>query len=691
MTDLLAKISVFLLAAIVTVPIAKFLRLGSVLGYLLAGMIIGPSVLGFLGGATQHHLHQVSEFGVVMMLFLIGLELKPSMLLKLRVPILGMGGLQMLLCTAVLAVMARGLGENLRQSLAIGMILALSSTAIVIQTLNEKKLLNTRGGRSVFSVLLFQDISVIPMLAILPLLTGFKIESSNQHLNPISAWLFSQPEYVRFLAIFLVLALIVFVGRFLSGYIFRFIISTGISDLFTASALITVVGVAYLMELLGLSAALGTFLAGVMLSESEYRHEIELSIEPFKGLLLGLFFMTVGAGIDFALLIADPVKITQWVVLLIVLKLFTLFVIGKIFRHKSMQSLLFACALAQGGEFAYVLFAFCQSNLILQGEQVKFLNLVVTLSMLATPILMIAYDAVYRHHNRHRANVLNQGSEEIEEVNPIIIAGYGSFGQVIGRMLTANSQKCTVLDNNPKVIETLKRFGHKVYYGDASKADLLKLAGAEQAKILIIAVGDDEITEKIIKTAHKYFPRLKIFVRAGGDRVSVYRLLEQRIDCIQRDNFLSALELAKKALIELGVHPYMAYRQARFFKEYDEEMLLTLYHEWKADPKLRQGQQAGEQYVSKTRELSESLVAVLRNDRSKNASDDHAWEPAPTEAEIIKKAIEEEKLAARQKEEAEKAVAVAIASAAMQQATEMDKSDAATEDKTDGSGEKEGK
>ncbi|SUO93413.1 monovalent cation:proton antiporter-2 (CPA2) family protein [Suttonella ornithocola] len=662
MTDLLLKITIFLLAAIMVVPLAKFLRLGSVLGYLVAGVIIGPFVLGFLGSSEQSSLQHVSEFGVVMMLFLIGLELKPSFLWKLRVPILGMGGLQILLTTIAIAGIAILFDQRWRPALAIGMILALSSTAIIIQTLSEKGLLGTKAGRSAFSVLLFQDISVIPILAILPLLAFFSIDATGHgEGSPIGEWLLHQPGYVRFSAILGAVAIIVVVGRFLSERLFRLIAATGIRDIFTAVALFIVVGVALMMESVGLSAALGTFLAGVMLADSEYRHEIELSIEPFKGLLLGLFFMSVGSSIDFKLLIDNPTRVAILVVLLIVVKFIVLFSLAKMFQHKNMQALLFACVMAQGGEFAFVLFSFAENNYILPRATATLLTLVVTLSMLITPLLMILYDLLAKKVAKYNMRRSNEEMDDIHESNPVIIAGYGRFNQIIGRLLRANGYECTVLDNNPNVIATLKRFGQKVYYGDATRPDLLQAAGAQNAKLLVIGLRDPEQSTLMIEMVRKYFPHLKIIARAS-DRLNAYKLMELKVDHFQREMFLSALELGEKTLIELGQHPHTAHRQARIFKEHDEKMLLELYQAWKEDPHLEQGQQPGEQYISKTRAMSESFAAVLRNDRIANAlmvEHDHAWESAPTETELMERAIQEEMLAERARVEVEKMVAAA--------------------------------
>ena len=667
MVEILIKITVFLLAVVFTVPIAKYLKLGSVLGYLIAGAAIGPFALGFLAGQEQHSLHEVSEFGVVMMLFLIGLELKPSMLWKLKVPIFGLGGLQMLLCTLAIGGLAYALGENKNTAIAIGMILALSSTAIVVQTLSEKNLLTSKGGRSTFSVLLFQDISVIPMFAILPFLMSSEFVRNNvspEKSTAIAQWIAEQPKYVHFLSIFGVLIFIIVVGRYLASYIFRFIVKTGIRDLFTAIALLMVSGVALLMDIVGLSAALGTFVAGVMLAESEYRHEIELSLEPFKGLLLGLFFITVGASIDFNLLKADSLSVCRWVFLLVCVKFLILFIVAKMFRHKSLQALLFACSLAQGGEFAFVLIAFCLQNQILTNEQGSFYNLVITLSMTLMPVLMIAYDAVFSHHTRRRAKADNTDMADDWENNEIIIVGCGRFSTTIWRFLMANGKKCTILDINPNIIDTVRRFGEKVYYGDATNPEVLKLAGADKAKLLIIGLTNPDTVKQIINNARKNFPKLKIFARAN-DIFSSYNLMDLKVDYFQRELFLSAIDIAEKSLIALGLHPHNAWRRAKIFRDYDEKTILKLYADW--DKGSEKGR---EQLISKSRALRQEISSIMLNDRTKKLSkfNDHAWEPPPTETELIERAIQEQMAQTKAKKAVEKAVAEALATAAFEAA-----------------------
>jgi monovalent cation:proton antiporter-2 (CPA2) family protein len=479
---------VYLSAAVVSVPIAKRLGLGSVLGYLFAGIIIGPFVFKFVGMETETVLH-FAEFGVVLMLFLIGLELQPSRLWKLRGPILGLGGLQVGITTMIIFLIGFLLGLGWKISLAIGLILALSSTAIVLQTLNEKGLIKTEAGQSSFSVLLFQDIAVIPMLAILPLLAAPIIGSIGQSGAQIHHGGFgveALPGWQQAILVAVVIGTIIVVGRFLVRYVFRFIAETRLREIFTAFALFLVIGIALSMQLVGLSAALGTFLAGVVLADSEYRHELESNIEPFKGLLLGLFFISVGASIDFNLLQQEPYLILGLVVGLIVIKLVILFVLGFVFKMSMSQNFLFSFSLAQGGEFAFVLFSFASQNRVIPESISDTLILVVAVSMALTPVLMIFNEKLLQP----RFSNLDEKpeSDTIDEKNIVIIAGFGRFGQIVGRLLHANNISTTVLDYKPSQIDMVRKFGYKVFYGDASRIDLLHSAGASEAKLFILAI-----------------------------------------------------------------------------------------------------------------------------------------------------------------------------------------------------------
>ncbi|MCW8998304.1 MAG: monovalent cation:proton antiporter-2 (CPA2) family protein, partial [Kangiellaceae bacterium] len=462
---------IYLCAAVISVPIAKRLGLGSVLGYLLAGILIGPFALKLVDNQTD--VMHFAEFGVVMMLFLIGLELRPGLLWGLRKTILGLGGLQVTLTALIATFFVMQLSTlSWKTSLGIGLAIALSSTAIVIQSLSEKGLLKTQAGKNAFSVLLFQDIAVIPILALLPLLAVFAStsEAAETHTSLISHY----PVWVQ---IFITVGTIVSIiagGKYLSAPIFRFIAETHLREIFTAFALLIVVAIAVLMQAIGLSPALGTFLAGVVLAESEFRHELEVDIEPFKGMLLGLFFITVGANIDFSILFDSPVFIVGAVIGLISLKALVLAFLATIFKLGNKQGFLFTFALAQGGEFAFVITSTGLNFGVFDYHISNTLTVVVALSMLVSPLLIIFYEWFF---SRPQQKSSHEDSEEIEPTCNAIIAGYGRFGQIIGRLLDSQGFHLTILDHSPSQIDLLRRFGNKVYYGDASRKELLEAAG----------------------------------------------------------------------------------------------------------------------------------------------------------------------------------------------------------------------
>ena len=502
---------VYLLAAVIAVPLAKRLGLGSALGYILAGIIIGPFVLGLIGDSGQDVMH-FAEFGVVLMLFLVGLELEPEVLWRMRIPILGMGGSQVLITTLIIGSVAYALGLEWQTALAVGMILSLSSTAIVLQTLKEKAWMNTEPGRGGFSVLLFQDVAVIPILAVLPFLAlpelGADLGGMVGHDSDSG-----NPGWMKALRVFGVVVGIVVAGRFLLRPIFRWIAETRSQELFMATALTLVVGITLEMEFIGLSPALGTFVAGVVLAESEFRHELEANIEPFKGLLLGLFFMSVGASIDFELVADRTGLILALVAALIVVKFVVLLVIGRIFRLNFADNLMFAFLLAQGGEFAFLLFSFATQNRVIGAELANMLIVVVVLTMIATPLLIIIYDRLIRPRFADCLSV--PPDEEIDAgSSPVIIAGYGRFGQVVSRLLTADGIQTTLLDHDSGQIEMTGRFGFKVFYGDASRVQLLQSAGAEESRLLVIAIDDREKAVQMVVSAKQFFPHLKVLARA---------------------------------------------------------------------------------------------------------------------------------------------------------------------------------
>lgn len=565
---------VYLAAAVVSVPVAKRLGLGSVLGYLMAGIAIGPFALGLVGEDGQDVLH-FAEFGVVMMLFLIGLELQPSLLWRLRGSILGLGGLQVGVTAAILTAVGLGAGLDWRSALAVGLILSLSSTAIVLQTLQEKGLMKTAGGRSAFSVLLFQDLAVIPMLAVLPLLAHGRAEPvAGGAASHSTTWVEGLPGFAAALVVAAAVAAIVVGGRLLIRPAFRFIARARVPEIFTAAALLLVIGIALLMTRVGLSPALGTFLAGVVLATSEYRHELEGDIEPFKGLLLGLFFIAVGASIDFGQIAQQPGLVGALVAGLIVIKFIILVVLGRFFGLGHDQNLMFSFALAQAGEFAFVLFSFATQQGVLALEVTTPLVAVVALTMALTPLLMLVNERLVqpRFGTRERAE---RKPDAIEETNPVIIAGYGRVGTIVGRLLRAGGISATVLEVDSDHVELLRQLGHKVFYGDASRLDLLRAAGADSARVLVIALDDPERILELAETARKHFPNLEVFCRAIG-RTHAYELVEAGVERVYRETLDSSLRIGGDVMSALGVPAFEALRRVRRFRRYDEEALREL-------------------------------------------------------------------------------------------------------------------
>lgn len=606
---------IFLAAAVISVPLAKRLGLGSVLGYLAAGVVIGPFVFGLVGSESESILH-IAEFGVVLMLFIIGLELQPSRLWKLRGPILGLGGLQLAVTSILIFGIGLGAGFPWRVSLAAGLILALSSTAIVLQTLSEKGLLGTEAGQSSFSVLLFQDIAVIPILSLLPLLAVSSLQPEGNAYSTSAAeaahGIAELSGWKQALLVVLVISAIILIGRFLARYIFRFIAETRLREIFTAFALLLVVGIALSMELVGLSAALGTFLAGVLLADSEYRHELESDIEPFKGLLLGLFFISVGAGMDFTLLFKNPYLISGIVLALIVLKFAVLFVLGRVFGITASQNFIFSFSLAQGGEFAFVLLSFAALNGVIPDAVTDSLVLVVALSMALTPLLMIINERIIQP--RFALIKEDREADVIDERNPVIIAGFGRFGQIVGRLLLANGIGTTVLDHKPGQIEMVRRFGYKVFYGDAARLELLRAAGAEDAKLFVLAIDDRDRALEIADKVMKNFPNMRIIARAF-DRRHAFDLMNIGVKIIQRETFDSAVELGAAALEQLGYRTYQARRAALTFKHHDEQSLIDLREHWGDD----------EAFLEHTRRKNQDLLDLLRFDSESSEEDPGNW------------------------------------------------------------------
>ena len=609
---------IYLSAAVISVPIAKRLGLGSVLGYLLAGIAIGPFGLKLIGQDGQNVMH-FAEFGVVMMLFLIGLELQPRLLWKMRTSILGLGGLQVGVTAGVIMAICLLFGLAWRMALATGLILSLSSTAIVLQTLNEKGLTNTAGGQSAFCILLFQDIAVIPMLAMLPLLAVEHVSQGvlkeGEHAAGAATWIAGLPIWAQTSVVLFTMASIILAGRFLISPLFRFLAKTRVQEIFTAAALLIVIGIARLMSGIGLSPALGTFLAGVVLAGSEYRHELETDIAPFKGLLLGLFFIAVGASIDFGLIAGNPAQVAYLVGILVVAKFVLLFILGRIFKLKLDGNLLLSFSLAQGGEFAFVLFSFASQKGILTGEVIDILVAAVAVSMAITPLLMLVNEKLIQPRTGTK-ELEERATDVVDEENPVIIAGFGRFGNIVGRLLRANGVGTTVLDIDSDNVDMLRKLGMKVFYGDASRDALLESAGADKAKVIVLAIDDDEKIFEMVQTVKKHFPHLIILARAAG-RSDAYRLLESGVTHVFRETFDTSLSVGIEALRLLGFRHFQAHRSARMFKKTDEtdlRELASLRHDRK-------------QYINSARGRIRDLEEVLSKELQDTRKDrDAGWD-----------------------------------------------------------------
>ena len=594
------QVFVYLLAAVISVPLAKRLGLGSVLGYLLAGIVIGPFGLRLVGSA-HGDVMQIAEFGVVMMLFVIGLELRPAMLWKLRGPIVGLGGAQMLGTAGAVAVLATWLGLRWQMAVAVGFIIAMSSTAIVLQLLNEKDQMRTAGGKSAFAVLLFQDIAVLPILALLPLLATVAPTGGADHAkNAIS----NLPGWQHALVVVAAIAAVIFGGRYLLGPFFRYIAATHLREMFTVTALLLVVAIALLMQRVGLSPALGVFLAGVVLAESKYRHQLETDIEPFKGLLLGLFFISVGAGIDFAVIVDQPVTIALLVVAVLALKFIVLLAVSRVSRLEPSQRYLFAFALAQGGEFAFVLCSFATQGGVLVAQMANLLGVTIALTMAAAPLLMMINERFVQP--RFRSVLPAREPDEIDaRDNPVILAGVGRFGHIVARLLVVNGFGTTVLDNDAEQVETLGRFGIKSFYGDATRLDLLHTAGAARARIFIIAIDNEEKALEVVDLVQENFPKLRILARATS-RQHAYELLREGVTDVYRETFGSAVDLSVHALGMLGLEGERARRAAQIFREHDEASVREMAQVQDDDDAA---------YVSLARLHIENLERALASDR----------------------------------------------------------------------------
>lgn len=570
-SDFLVQAAIYLASAIILVPIFKRLGLGSVLGYLIAGILIGPFALKLI--ADPEHVLHFAEFGVVLMLFLIGLELESQKVWELRKLLFGLGGMQVTVTIALVTVIAHLLHFSWPEALIIGMGVAMSSTAIGLTALIEKKQLHTQGGQAAFATLLFQDLSVIPLFMVLAFIAPHKTASG------FDLWAVTQSIAV--------IAAIVLASKTMLRPIMRMVAQTGMREVFVAFSLLLVIGVSLAMASVGLSMALGTFLAGVLLADSEYRYELRLDIEPVKGLLLGLFFISVGMTVDLALVASQPMLIFGFALLIVATKLAILMGLGQMFKYPLRDKLLFGAAISQIGEFAFVIFGVALTQDSISRETYNILNAIVAVSMLVTPILLLLYDRFLNLQCGERPQ------DAIPENNSVIIAGFGRFGQIVGRVLIAKGITPTLIDNDPNQVDLTRQFGWRCYYGDASRLDILEEAGISEAKLLVIAVNDVEATLEMAKLVKERWPQVKIVVRARS-RTDAFDLRELDLQPI-RETFYSSLEAAKQSLIIIGETATAAGRIIKQFEKHDMEQLettLKIRHDRKAlSSQMEQGRQ----------------------------------------------------------------------------------------------------
>jgi glutathione-regulated potassium-efflux system ancillary protein KefC/glutathione-regulated potassium-efflux system protein KefB len=625
--SLLFQAMVYLAAGVVAAPIAKRLGLGSVLGYLVAGVVVGPFALNLVG--APENVMRVAEFGVVILLFLIGLELRPALLWGLRKSIFGLGLGQMTATTAVVSGAAMALGLEWKTALAAGLILSMSSTAIVLQSLDEKGLRQAAPGQAAFGVLLFQDLSVIPLFTLLPLLAipglAPHAAGASSHGGGLLAGL---PLWAGTLGVLAAVAAVVVGGRYLTRPVFRYIAGSHLREIFTASALLLVVAVAVLMELVGLSPALGAFLAGVVLADSEFRRELETDIEPFRGLLLSLFFITVGAGLDLRLVASRPLELFGLVIGLMLAKAAAMYAVARILRTPPRTAAITAVFLAQGGEFAFVLLGFVVAASVLAPQQAALLTAIVALSMALAPLAMAAVEKLVAGRD---ADLDEPEPLAFDQGDPdAIVAGFGRFGQIAARVLMANNFRVVTLDSSIEQIDVLRKFGWRVHYGDASRLDLLRAAGAEKAKILLVAIDDTDKATEMAEAAAAAFPNLSVIARAY-DRQHAYELLKRGVDNVERETFESALAFTRRALTKLGFSDRRAARATTIFREHDRETFLKLASV--ATGKTDQG------YIDATRQARDMMEGLLRAEMAA-AGDDEDERAIPNRAPSRKAPVE---------------------------------------------------
>jgi glutathione-regulated potassium-efflux system ancillary protein KefC len=590
---LLIQAAIYFAAAVVAVLISQRLGLGSVAGYLLAGIAIGPWGLKVVGSVQD--IRGFAELGVVFLLFVIGLDLEPRRLWSMRSQLAGLGASQVLGSIVAIAGIGWAGGADASVAIILGMVLSLSSTALALQPLNERGGLGTQGGQAAFAILLFQDLAVIPMLALLPLFGAFGKMSAyswNDIAYPIAA-----------------IAATLVIGHYLVRPVFRHIARTRLREIFTAFALLLVLGIAVAYDAAGLSMALGAFLAGVLLAESEYRHEIEAAVEPFKGLLLGLFFISVGMGVDFALLIARPLAVIGLVVGLLAIKGAVLWLIAERARIAPKEQPLFILLLAPGSEFAFVLLGPGAAGNAVPGEIVQAIVLAVALSMLATPFLLALHDRLLAPRFASRAA---KRAAETPQAATVIVAGLGRVGQVVARILNGSGYHPTVLDDDPDHVEQSRKLGFRVFYGDATRLDLLHAAGAQSAQLLIAALDDDEATTRLARIVKKNFPKLRIIARAHDMR-HMFELRDLGVELIERETWLSAVKLGEAALAAASGDRERARRAAQAFAEHDREVVSKLYEVHRSAP---------DAHITVSNELRDQFARTLKADEASLQADE---------------------------------------------------------------------
>jgi len=625
MESFLLQASIYLGAAVLIVPLAVRLGLGSVLGYLAAGILVGP-ILG-LAGTENEDLQHFAEFGVVMMLFLIGLELEPRALWDMRHKLIGLGGLQVVLTTGAIALVADWLGFSWQVGLTLGMLFSLSSTAIVLQTLSEKNLMRTGGGRATFAVLLTQDIAIVPILAIIPLLaiagsgmpegvTAATFGITNPQVaadshstgaaEPLLTLVQSLPGWAVTLMTLGIVLGIMLAGHFLTRPVFRFVHASRLPEMSTFISLLMLLGIAFLMMLVGLSPALGTFMAGVVLANSEFRHQLEADIQPFKGILMGLFFMTVGMGINFDVLLASPALIVSLTLAMIALKVGVLLLLSVIFKIRGHNRWLFALGLAQAGEFGFLLVSFARKQSILPSSISEIVLLMISLSMLLTPLMFIGYEALAK---RIMARETEHPADEIDEQGPVIIAGIGRFGQNVNRLVRMAGGKTVVLDSDMGAIEQMRRFGAKGFFGDPTRPELLEAAGLAEASVLVVAVDNPENALRIVTHARKHRPDLHIVARAY-DRPHLFALYRAGANDIVRETYDSSVRAGRYVLENTGFTDYEAAKMAQTYFKVERAAMRDLAELWVPGQPVH----LNDAYVARALQLERDLAAAMSQD-----------------------------------------------------------------------------